>query len=44
MAADIRYVPLFVQDGGLALSTKYSWPGFTQWSDWGPWELLLQQR
>ena len=29
---DLPYVPLFVQDAGLALSNKYTWPGFTQWS------------
>jgi peptide/nickel transport system substrate-binding protein len=41
---DLPYVPLFVQDSGLALSSNYSWPGFTQWSAWGPWELDLRQR
>ena len=40
---DLPYVPLFVQDAGLALSNKYTWPGFTQWSSLGPWELDLKR-
>jgi peptide/nickel transport system substrate-binding protein len=42
IATDIPYIPLFVQYTGLALSSQYSWSGFTQWSSLGPWELDLR--
>ncbi len=43
LATDVPYVPLFVQYTGLALSSQYKWPGFTQWSSLGPWELDVEQ-
>ena len=43
VATDIPYVPLFVQYTGLVLCSQYKWPGFTQWSSLGPWEVDLEQ-
>ncbi len=46
LANDLPYVPLELQDQGLALSSQYALPGYTQWmaSGFSPaWELDLKQ-
>lgn len=44
LADDLPYVPLEVQDQGLALSSRYALPGYTQWTAGGRWEMDLQVR
>jgi ABC-type transport system substrate-binding protein len=38
---DVPYVSLFIQEYNMALSSKFSWPGFNQNYGRTPWELQL---
>jgi peptide/nickel transport system substrate-binding protein len=43
LAADEPYVPLFIQDYNVALSSKYTWPGYNVFEGFGAWVLNIRQ-
>jgi peptide/nickel transport system substrate-binding protein len=44
IATDVPYVPLFVQNGNLAISSKLAWPGYQATFYNGPWALAIQAK
>ena len=43
LANDEPYVPLFIQDYNIALSSKYTLPGYTVWDELGAWVIDIRQ-
>jgi ABC-type transport system substrate-binding protein len=43
LATDLPYLPLFIQDYNIALSSKYTLPDYTVWDELGPWVLNVKQ-
>jgi len=43
LATDEPYVPLFIQDYNVALSSKYTWPGYNVFEGFGAWVLNIKQ-
>jgi peptide/nickel transport system substrate-binding protein len=43
LGTDEPYVPLFIQDYNIALSSSYTLPGYTVWDELGAWVLDIRQ-
>jgi ABC-type transport system substrate-binding protein len=39
---DLPYVGLYVLDEGAALSSKFTWPGYSEWTQDGPFLLQIK--
>jgi peptide/nickel transport system substrate-binding protein len=44
LAADLPYVPIYIENYNAALSIKYTWPGYNVYTQWGAWELHIKPR
>jgi peptide/nickel transport system substrate-binding protein len=44
LGTDLPYVPLYVENYNAALSSKFTWPGYNVYTQWGAWELNIKPR
>jgi hypothetical protein len=44
LATDVPYVPIYIQDDSVALSSKYTWPGFDYYIQFGPYALTIKPK
>ncbi|HEX6523869.1 MAG TPA: ABC transporter substrate-binding protein [Streptosporangiaceae bacterium] len=44
LATDMPWVPIYIEDYNFALSSKYTWPGYDVYTQWGAWELHIKPR
>jgi peptide/nickel transport system substrate-binding protein len=44
LATDLPYVPLYIQDYNVALSSQFTWPNYDVYTQWGDWELNIKPK
>jgi ABC-type transport system substrate-binding protein len=44
LATDLPYVPLYIQDYNVALSSNFTWPNYNVYTQWGDWELHIKPK
>lgn len=44
LATDLPYIPLYIQDYNVALSSKYTWPDYNVYTQFGSWELNIKAK
>jgi peptide/nickel transport system substrate-binding protein len=44
LATDLPYVPLYIQNYNVALSSKFEWPDYNVYTQWGAWELNIKPK
>jgi peptide/nickel transport system substrate-binding protein len=44
LGTDVPYVPLYIQDYNVALSSNLTWPNYNVYTQWGAWELNIKPK
>jgi peptide/nickel transport system substrate-binding protein len=44
VGTDLPYVPIYIEDYNVALSSKFTWPGYNVYTQSGAWELHIKPR
>ena len=44
LATDVPYVPIYIENYNAALASKFTWPGYNVYTQWGAWELHIKPR
>ena len=44
IGTDLPWVPIYIEDYNFALSSKYTWPNYNVYTQWGSWELNIKAR
>jgi hypothetical protein len=44
LGTDLPYVPLYIQNYNVALSSQFTWPNYNVYTQWGAWELNIKPK
>jgi peptide/nickel transport system substrate-binding protein len=44
LGTDLPYVPLYIQNYNVALSSQFTWPGHNVYTQWGAWALNIKPK